>query len=430
MRRTATVLVTVMLAVATLLVFKLCVGREYAVLSEDHSGVRYDEPTGSTTESEAVFVPDEPEESESESDTPAPDVEPEPDADVQRAQALLDTMTLEEKIYQLFITTPEGLTNYTPVAAAGAATQEALESKPVGGILYTADNLHTRSQITDMIRNTQSYSRIPLFICVEEEGGSVAPLSQKFGTEAVSSMAVYGAQGDAAAVQQAGQRLAATLTEFGFNLDFAPVAETVANPNETELGARAFGDEPEAVAALVQSMVQGLQEGGVVACLKYFPGQGNAVPDSALGRLVTNRTLDELEQSELVAFRRGIEAGASVVMLSHMAAPSLTGSDVPCDLSPQVVTELLRGELGYRGVVITDAQNADAITKDYSCAEAAVLALQAGCDIILLPENLREAAQGVRAAVESGALTEARIDESVLRILTLKFKSGICTEDE
>lgn len=427
MRRTATVLVTAILAVATLLVFKLCIGRQYAVLSEDHSGVRYDDPIASTTESDTISVPDEP--VVSESDTPEPDVEPEPDLDALRAQALLETMTLEEKIYQLFITTPEGLTNYTPVAAAGAATQEALESKPVGGVLYTADNLYTRSQITDMIRNTQSYSRIPLFICVEEEGGSVAPISQKLGAEAVSSMAVYGAQGDAAAVRQAGQRLAATLTEFGFNLDFAPVAETVTNPNSTDMGARAFGGEPETVAELVGALVQGLQEGGVLSCLKYFPGQGNAVLDSALGRPVTERTLDELRASELVAFQSGIEAGAAVVMVSHAAAPKLTGSNVPCDLSPQVVTELLRGELGYRGVVITDAQNVDAITKDYSCAEAAVLALQAGCDIILLPENLREAAQGVRAAVESGALTEARIDESVLRILTLKFKSGICVAD-
>lgn len=141
---------------------------------------------------------------------------------------------------------------------------------------------------------------------------------------------------------------------------------------------------------------------------------------------MTGRTLDELRGTELKPFAAGIAAGAGMVMISHMSAPNVTGSDAPCDLSPAVVTELLRGELGFTGVVITDSHEMGAITDSYSPAEAAVLAIQAGCDIVLMPADLKQAAQGVLDALQNGGLTQARVDESVLRILTLKVRAGIC----
>ena len=177
---------------------------------------------------------------------------------------------------------------------------------------------------------------------------------------------------------------------------------------------------------MVAAMVDGLQSGGVLSCLKHFPGHGSTEADSHKGASVTQRTADELRGTELVPFRAGIAAGAGLVMISHMSAPNVTGSDVPCDLSPVVVTDLLRGELGFAGVVITDSHEMGAITDYYTPAEAAVLALQAGCDIVLMPENLEQAVQGVLDAAADGSLTQARIDESVLRILTLKLRAGIC----
>ncbi len=141
---------------------------------------------------------------------------------------------------------------------------------------------------------------------------------------------------------------------------------------------------------------------------------------------MTGRTLDELRGTELKPFAAGIAAGAGMVMISHMSAPNVTGSDAPCDLSSAVVTDLLRGELGFTGVVITDSHEMGAITDSYSPAEAAVLAIQAGCDIVLMPADLKQAAQGVLDALQNGGLTQARVDESVLRILTLKVRAGIC----
>lgn len=172
-------------------------------------------------------------------------------------------------------------------------------------------------------------------------------------------------------------------------------------------------------------MTRGLQEGGVLACLKHFPGHGSTEADSHLGTSVTDRTLDELREAELLPFRAGIEAGAGMIMVSHMSAPAVTGDNTPCDLSPAVVTDLLRTELGYDGVVITDAHNMGAITANYTPGEAALLAIEAGCDLILMPDDLDAALQALRDAAADGTLTETRIDESVLRILTLKAKAGL-----
>ena len=365
-------------------------------------------------------------------DTQAPtvtDAPTEPDAETllrQRAQALLDGMTAQERVCQFFIVTPQSLTNGEAVTEANDALREALERLPVGGIICFADNLESREQTAQLIAGAQRFSRIPLFVGVDEEGGLVARVSDKLGTTAFAPMAQYGAAGDAGAVRDAGATIAADISAFGFNLDFAPVADVVTNPNNREIGNRSFSSDPAVAAEMVAAMVDGLQSGGVLSCLKHFPGHGSTEADSHKGASVTQRTADELRGTELVPFRAGIAAGAGLVMISHMSAPNVTGSDVPCDLSPVVVTDLLRGELGFAGVVITDSHEMGAITDYYTPAEAAVLALQAGCDIVLMPENLEQAVQGVLDAAADGSLTQARIDESVLRILTLKLRAGIC----
>ena len=332
----------------------------------------------------------------------------------------------EEKVYQLFMVTPEALTGVNTATRAGEATQQALSEMPVGGIVYFADNLETGEQTTQMIAATQSYSRLPLLIGVDEEGGRVARVSTKLGTTAFDPMADYGAAGDAEAVRQVGATIARDISQFGFNVDFAPVADVVTNPNNTEIGDRSFSSDADVASTMVAAMVQGLQSGGVQSCLKHFPGHGSTEADSHKGASVTGRTLDELRGTELKPFAAGIAAGAGMVMISHMSAPNVTGSDAPCDLSSAVVTDLLRGELGFTGVVITDSHEMGAITDSYSPAEAAVLAIQAGCDIVLMPADLKQAAQGVLDALQSGSLTQARVDESVLRILTLKVRAGIC----
>lgn len=360
-------------------------------------------------------------------DEPSTTEAPEPTNSVEEenAQALLEEMTLEEKVYQLFIATPHTLTGFYGVDIAGTATQEALQSYPVGGIIYFGENIYSEEQIRDMIRLSQEYARYPLFIGVDEEGGRVSRLSGIGVTDAFDPMAVYGAQGDTARVREIGQTLGTQLGGVGFNIDFAPVADVVTNPNNTEIGDRSFSSDPQIAADMVAAMVKGLQDTGTISCLKHFPGHGSTEADSHEGLSVTNRTLEELRQTELIPFRAGIDAGVEMIMISHMSAPAITGDNTPCDLSPAIVTDLLREDLGFTGVVITDSHEMGAITNEYGCGEAAVKAISAGCDIVLMPNNLGEAAEAVLAAVENGELTEARINDSVLRILTLKYRYGI-----
>lgn len=238
-------------------------------------------------------------------------------------------------------------------------------------------------------------------------------------------MATYGAAGDAQAVRELGARLGQELRAAGFNVDFAPVADVVTNANNTEIGDRSFSTDAGVASDLVAAMTGGLQDSGVIACIKHFPGHGSTEADSHLGLSRSERTLEELRQTELLPFRAGLEAGAGMVMVSHMSLPNVVGDNTPCDLSYAVVTGLLREELDYNGVIITDSHQMGAITEAYGCAEATLLAIQAGCDMILLPTDLDEAVQAVRSAVEEGTLTQTRIDESVLRILTLKYAAGI-----
>ena len=369
---------------------------------------------------------------------PDAEVQPEPDSEqpalpddgsLARAQAVLDTMTQEEKLWQLFFVTPEALTGVETATRAGDTTKDALEAMPVGGIVYFAKNLENAEQTRQMLENTQSCVRIPLFLGVDEEGGSVARVSSNpdMGVSPIASMAEFGAQGDAAALYSAVSGLAAGIKALGFNLDFAPVAD-VASGKSAVIGERSFGSDA-ALCASMSSIASGaLADNGVISCLKHFPGYGSASADDHNGPAEVTKTLEQLEQCDFLPFISGIEKGVPFIMVSHLSVPAVTGDDTPCDLSYAAVTETLRNKLGYSNVIITDAQNMASITGRYGASEAAVAALKAGVDMILMPDDLQAAYDAVQAAVESGALTAQRIDESVLRILRIKAQYGLLPE--
>jgi beta-N-acetylhexosaminidase len=343
-----------------------------------------------------------------------------------RAEELLSEMSLEEKICQLFIVTPEGLTGVSRATIAGETTKQALASFPVGGIIYYQGNLLSDEQVKSMLSNSQEYSKIPLFLCVDEEGGRV---SRAGGNDALSTthfeaMKVYGAQGDPEAVYNVGRTIGRELRELGFNLNFAPVADVLTNPGNASIGDRSFGPDPELVSLMVKAFVEGQSSSGMISALKHFPGQGGATADTHLGFAAVASTLEELRAVEFLPFLAGIEAGAGIVMVGHITVPEI-GGDVPADMSPVIINDILRGELKYDGVVVTDAQNMGAITDKYGAGEAAVLSFAAGADIILMPADLEEAYNGILEAVTDGTLSQSRVDESVLRILGLKIKYGI-----
>ena len=398
-------------------------------------------------EEEEIFLPEESKSTETpaeEPETPAevpediPDEEPteeppeeQPISDETNprtlAEAYLRTMTLEQKIWQLFITTPEAITDVTVATRAGEATKAAIETYPVGGLCYFAANLEDASQTKLMLSNTQSYAATGMFLCIDEEGGTVSRAGSNEAMEVtpLDAAADYGARGNAAEVFSAGKQLAQELTALGFNLNLAPVADVAGETESTEIGSRSYGSDPEVVSAMAGAMVDGLQRGGILSCLKHFPGHGSVQTDSHEGTGISTRTLEELRQSDWLPFRAGIEKGALFVMLSHQTNENL--SSLPASLSPEVVG-YLRDELGFAGIILTDAQQMGAIADHYSSGEAAVLAVQAGVDMILMPEDLQEAFDGLKTAVENGTLTEDRINESVRRIPTVKYGCGILQE--
>lgn len=343
----------------------------------------------------------------------------------EKAETVLEKMTLEEKLFQMLFVTPESITGTGQVIAAGAATEEALQKYPVGGIIYFSQNLQSRKQTAEMIENSQSFSKIPLFIGVDEEGGRVARLGKnpEMGVTKFPSMREIGDAGDSEKAFEVGQTLGKELKALGFTVDFAPVADVIIASSNTEIGDRSFGMDADLVSEMVAQLTKGLQAENVSATLKHFPGHGSTVTDSHTGYSESRRTLEELRNTEFKPFAKGIEAGADFVMVSHMTPIHI--DDVPASLSKTVITTLLREELGFDGIVITDAFNMGAITERYSPKQAITMAVQAGADMILMPTDVGRAHAALLEAVQNGEITEERIDESVLRILQIKENRGL-----
>ena len=348
----------------------------------------------------------------------------------QLAEQILGTMTLEEKLWQLFFVAPEALTGEEAVTESSDALQQALAEKPVGGVILFARNLISREQTVSLLADVKSASRLAPFLGVDEEGGTVSRVgaNSAMGVTQLQDMSAYGASGDAAALYGDLYNLAQSLNTLGFNVDFAPVADVTTGSDKNPMKLRSFSSDPERCASMVSVSVGALQDGGVAACLKHFPGYGTATADDHNGSVSLDRTLEQLEQTEFVPFAAGIDKGAYFVMVSHLSVPAVTGDDTPADLSEKLVTELLRNTLHFQNIVITDAQNMGSIAQNYTSAEAAVAALRAGVDMVLMPQDLQEAYDGVTKAIADGVLTEDRIDRSVLRILNVKIQLGLLSE--
>ena len=346
-----------------------------------------------------------------------------------QAEKLLEEMTMEERVYQLFIVTQEQLTGVSQVTQSGVTTKDAVRKYPVGGVIYFGGNLITRDQCQMMIQNLQSYAKTPLFIAVDEEGGTVARLGKNpsMETTVFPAMKEIGASGDPQEAYRVGYTIGSEMKELGFNLDFAPVADIWSNPENTVIGSRAFGSDAKTVAEMIAACVKGFQESDTLCTLKHFPGHGDTKADSHYGMAESLKTLEELYDCELVPFQAGIEVGVPFIMIGHISLPNITVDNVPVTLSKEIVTDLLRNEMGYQGIIITDSMSMGAITERYSSGESAVQAILAGVDVILMPKNLQDAAQGILEAVEERRITEERINESVLRILEVKIKNGIIT---
>lgn len=338
--------------------------------------------------------------------------------------ACIAEMPLEDKVAGLFIITPEALTGTDVAIKAGDTTKEKLSQYAVGGLIYAKQNIKSADQLREMISGTQGFSKYPLFIGIDEEGGSVSRIAESGLADNVGTMGDIGTSGDPSKAKEAGSAIAAYLSEYGFNLDFAPVADVILEGNSI-IGDRSFGSNAGDDAAMVSACVEGLQEGDVSACLKHFPGLGSTTEDTHEGMATSEKTKEDFETTDFLSFQGGIDAGADFVMVSHLSVPNITGDNTPSSLSDKMITDILRGELGFNGIVITDAMDMKAVTDYYTSDEAAVKALQAGADMILMPEDFEAAYQGVLDAVNNGTLSEERINESLQRIYRVKYSDKV-----
>lgn len=336
----------------------------------------------------------------------------------------IEVMPLGDKVAGLFIVTPESITGVTTAVKAGDGTKAALTKYSVGGIIYQTKNIQSAEQFKEMIATTKLYSNYPLFIAVEDEGGSISPLAEKGLVDKQDNAKAQAENGGADKAYAAGSAIGGYLKEYGFNLNLAPIADLNSVDNSI-MKNRAYGSEADKVSPCVTSMVQGLKEQHVSACLKHFPGMGSTAQNTDEGLASTDRRAEDFRANEFAVFQAGIDAGADMVMVSHMAASSLAGDNTPCSMSSAVVTDILRRELGFDGVIITDSMSIAAISDYYEAGEAAVLALRAGCDMILMPEDFEKAYNGVLEAVQSGVISEERINDSLRRVYRIKYADRI-----
>ena len=348
-------------------------------------------------------------------------------------------MTVEQKVGQLLVAGIQG-------TVPGPDAQAAIQNVQAGGIILFDRNVSDAGQLARMTNSLKELNGdyIPLFLCVDEEGGRVSRMPPEI--DSIPSALTFGSiQNDQFrlnACYSLGGTLADLCKAFGFNLDFAPVMDVWSNPENTVIGDRAYSTDAGTAALAACETAYGLMDAGIIPVAKHFPGHGDTDKDSHTDLPVVDKTLEELEALELIPFREAIrderhygayeEGKASVpaVMVAHILMTAID-PQYPASLSPAVVTGLLREHLGFDGLVCTDDLTMAAVTDSYGVGEAAVLAVEAGCDLLLIchrADDLTAARSALLEAVESGRISEQRLDESVTRILTLKQQYSLTND--
>ncbi|MBQ8539610.1 MAG: glycoside hydrolase family 3 protein [Ruminococcus sp.] len=325
----------------------------------------------------------------------------------QLAKTYVSNMSDDEKIYQLLITTPESLTGVDAATMAGDATKAAIEAKPVAGIVYDTINFEDSAQTTELIKTTQSFAKTSMFIAVAEEGGENSPVASKLGTTVFEATSTYVSQGEQKSFDNATQ-MAKDLTKFGFNLNLAPIANLE--------GDNAYSTDAAMASPLVAQGIKGLQENGVISALKTFPVKTD-----------TDKSVDDLKASELLPFTAGIANNCGIIVAGDAVLSSID-ADNPAFMSKNVIAEILVKELKYNGVVMTSDLSTDYITGNFTTDQIVENALNAGVNLFFKPSDLDAYVEAIKNAVANGKVTQQQIDDSVTKIIALKYKYGILSE--
>ncbi|TFB14227.1 beta-N-acetylhexosaminidase [Filobacillus milosensis] len=326
-------------------------------------------------------------------------------------------MSLDEKIGQLIMGGVSGTT-------LNDNDRSLIKDYHLGGVIFFSDNLNNPSQIASLvndIKKTNSENPLPLLLGVDQEGGRVTRLP---GIKSLPTNEKIGEVNDLEFTFDFGELLGKQLNAFGFNINFAPVLDINSNPNNTVIGDRAFGNTTEKVSNHGIQLMKGIESQQIIPVIKHFPGHGDTKADSHIELPVSRKSIEQLKELELKPFQNAIRDGADVVMIAHILYSKIDDSH-PSSYSKPIITDLLREQLNYDGVVITDDMTMQAITKYVDIGQAAVKSIQAGSDIIMVAHDYNEitnAYNSIKKAVENGEITEERIDQSVKRIMQLKEK--------
>ncbi|MFS0749394.1 beta-N-acetylhexosaminidase [Oceanobacillus sp. 1P07AA] len=339
--------------------------------------------------------------------------------------SLVEEMSLDEKIGQMIVGGIDG-------TELNNDTQDMIENYHVGGVILFADNIESKTQTTNLmndIKKVNDNNPYPLLLGVDEEGGSVTRMPDEIISLPPSGS--IGKEQDQELAFEVGTLLGKQMRGLGFNLDFAPVLDVNSNPDNPVIGERSYGDDPHLVSEMGVQTMKGIENEGIISVVKHFPGHGDTSEDSHLELPKVDKSLKELSDLELIPFENAISEGADVVMIAHILLPQIE-TEYPSSMSEDIITGLLREDMGFDGVVISDDLTMGAITEDFRIEEAAIQSVKAGSDIVLIahhPDAVTSVHKELKAAVKNGDINEERINESVERIIHLKRKYKLSNEE-
>ncbi|MGH4117359.1 beta-N-acetylhexosaminidase [Clostridium sp.] len=333
-------------------------------------------------------------------------------------------MTIDEKIGQMLIVGIEGYD-------LNENTKSLIEKYKISGVILFSNNVQDSNQLLNLLNSLKSENlknKIPLFLSVDEEGGRVTRMPKEF--KKFPTNKAIGKINDTVLSNKIGSTIALEIGSFGFNMDFAPVLDVNSNSKNPVIGNRSFGEDVNIVSNLGIQTMKGIQSGNIISVVKHFPGHGDTSIDSHLGLPSVNNDLKRLKSLELIPFIAAIKNNADAVMIAHILLPKID-SENPSSLSKIIITNILRGDLNFNGVIITDDMTMGAIVKNYNIGEAAVKSVKAGTDIVLVChgyDNEVTVINAMKNSISKGDISGQRIDESVYRILSLKQKYNLNDE--
>ena len=323
----------------------------------------------------------------------------------------MSTMSLDEKIAQMLVI-------YYLSPTVDDDLLNVIKTYSPGGFILMLDNYSTFDETKKFIDTLNENSKIPMIISTDEEGGLVQRLKALTDVEVTDIPPMYdvGKTGDISKAKEVAKVLAEELRTLGINVTYAPDADIWTNSDNTVIGDRAFGNDPKTVSNMAIAFNQALEENGIMGCFKHFPGHGDTLADSHYSLPVVNKTYDDIKSLELIPCQNVIENGAKMIRIGHIALPNITGDDTPASLSKKIITDILKNDLNYKGLIITDALNMGALTENYTDEEIVTKAVSAGADLLLMPNGTAKTIEYIK-----NNISEDRINESVKKILIYKY---------